>query len=152
MRDEYDRASVTVHELQGLDLNARLFCSARSRCNGPEARAGRWILNAHALMAYPVLLLALSFVIMVAPQRAGWPAVAQIFAPLLFLPLCCPELLLTGARHGGVAGCHAALPGGLRAALYASIERDSPAPDAPGLRRSAYSPGTSTPETAGTTR
>ncbi len=39
------------------------------------------------MLAYPLTVLLLSLLAIVAPQRAGWLAVAQIFGLLLFLPL-----------------------------------------------------------------
>ena len=51
-----------------------------------RASGGRWLLR-RALLAYPLVVLVLSLVTIMEPQRAGWLAVVQIIGPLVFLPL-----------------------------------------------------------------
>lgn len=53
------------------------------------------------LLVYPLFVLAVSIVTIVAPQKSGWLAVMQIFGPHLFLPLL---LLLPFAFLRGAVG------------------------------------------------
>jgi endonuclease/exonuclease/phosphatase (EEP) superfamily protein YafD len=74
-----------VVELQGWS-DLRAYYVPLDRELTARASGRRSVLRG-ALVTYPLLLLVLSFVNIVAPQRAGWLAVTQIFAPILFLPL-----------------------------------------------------------------
>src|SRR5437870_5649289 len=65
----------------------------------PRRRRCRSILIA-LLVAYPILLLAISLVNTIEPKRTGLLALSEVFAPYLFLPLLllAPFALMRGTR------------------------------------------------------